>query len=239
MNAEEMNLSFEPYLAKVRNRLLDRYGPQRDAPSADPLQVLILAMVSSRTTDDVAAAAYARLRIRFAGWAEMAEATPAEIEALIKPVTHAETKALFIPQALRSIRARSGHYNLDFLEGWSLNAALAWLDALPGVGAKIAATTLNFSRLRKRALAVDTHLIRVGERLGLTPENSSFERAFESYMNILPNDWEGDDLYELHWLMKMLGQQLCTATVTRCGACPLASLCQHARLAQTTDRRAA
>ena len=239
MNAEQMNLGFEPYLAKVRNRLLDRYGPQRDAPSADPLHVLILAMVSSRTTDDVAAAAYARLRIRFATWADMAEATPAEVEALIQPVTHAETKALFIPQALRSLRARSGHYNLDFLDGWPLDSALAWLDALPGVGAKIAATTLNFSRLRKRALPVDTHLIRVGERLGLTPAKSSFERAFESYMNILPNDWEGDDLYELHWLMKMLGQQVCTTHVTRCGSCPLADLCRHAGLGANRERRAA
>lgn len=235
MSTQQTNLGFAPYLAHVRHRLLALFGPQRDTPHADPLDVMMLAMVSSRTTDDVAAAAYARLRIRYPSWGDVARATTDDMMERIGTVTHAESKALFIPQALRSLRARSGGLSLDFLDGWPLDAAMAWLDALPGVGPKIAATALNFSRMRKRLLSVDTHLIRVGERLGLTPDGSSFSRAFESYMNIVPSDWDGDDLYEFHWLLKMLGQQICTTNHARCGACPLTDLCQHAGLRARDD----
>lgn len=235
MSVQQVNLGFEPYLATVRRRLLDLFGPQRDAAYADPLDVMVLAMVSSHTTDDVAAAAYARLRIRYPSWGDVARATTDDMLELIGTVTHAESKALFIPQALRSLRACSGHLSLDFLDGWPLHLALTWLDNLPGVGPKVAATTLNFSRMRKRVLSVDTHLVRVGERLGLTPDGSTFGRALESYMNILPNDWDGEDLYEFHWLMKMLGQQVCTANYTRCAACPLADLCQQARLREPAN----
>jgi endonuclease III len=47
--------------------------------------------------------------------------------------------------------------------------AMQWLRGLPGVGSKVAATVLNLSTLRMRALPVDTHLLRVGERLGPLP----------------------------------------------------------------------
>jgi endonuclease-3 len=210
---------------EIRARLLARFGPQRDDLRLDPVSQLVNAMISTRTQDAVSSAAFARLRHRYPSWDALCVATPAAIEAIIRPVTHAEKKGLRLPLALRRIVARNGSLNLDFLEAWDEEMALQWLDDLPGVGPKVAATTLNFSTLRKRVLPVDTHLLRVGERLGLLPPDTDYEPGYELFMRLVPDDWDADTLYEFHWLLKYLGQSFCPHQTRICAPCPLASLC--------------
>ena len=65
----------------------------------------------------------------------------------------------------RSACAREGS-NLDFLGDHPVEQGLRWLEEIYGVGRKIAAATLNFSTLRKRAMVVDTHVLRVLRRFG-------------------------------------------------------------------------
>lgn len=93
------------------------------------------------------------------------------------------------------IRARTGALDLEFLADWDVEAALQWLDGLHGVGAKIAATVLNFSTLRMRVLAVDTHLQRVGERLGFPRQGADYQQGYDGYARLLPEEWTADDLY--------------------------------------------
>lgn len=102
---------------------------------------------------------------------------------------------------------------------------MAWLRELTGVDAKVAATVLNFSTLRRRVMAVDTHLLRLGERLGFVPENSSYRSGYEGYMRLIPDDWDADDFYEFHWLLKYLGQEVCSKTRPACADCALRDLC--------------
>jgi endonuclease III len=111
------------FLERVRARLLVRFGPQRDAWRLDPVGQLVLAMISSRTRDEVSRAAFERLRQSYARWDVLARAAPAKIETLIQAVTFAERKAGQLPRALRMIIARSGDLNLDFLAAWEEEAA--------------------------------------------------------------------------------------------------------------------
>src|SRR6202000_2797579 len=105
-----------------------------------------------------------------------------------------EPKALRLPGALRMIVARTGQLDLEFLVDWEEEAAMQWLDGLPGVGPKVAATVLNFSTLRKRVLPVDRHLLRLGGRLGLLPADVDEQAGFDVFMRRVPDAWGADDL---------------------------------------------
>lgn len=221
------SLAFDstPILSEIRERLLAVFGPQRDAERNDPLSQFVAAFISSRTHDDVSVHAFQQLRRQYASWELLARATSAEIETIIRPVTYAEKKAALLPSALRMISARSGALDLHFLIDWDEEMALQWLDGLPGVGPKIAATVLNFSTLRKRTLAVDTHLLRIGKRLRLLSQRADHDSAYGPFMSLVPDAWDADDLYEFHWLMKYLGQRDCTHNLPACSRCPLRDLC--------------
>jgi endonuclease-3 len=218
-------LEEKPFLARVRDRLLTQYGPQRDAERPDPISQLVNGIIGSQTRDTVSTAAFWRLRARYGSWDRLRHASPDEIERIIRPVTHAEKKAEELPQALRMIVAQCGSLDLDFLADWSEEMAMQRLKGLPGVGPKIAATVLNFSTLRMRALAVDTHLLRVGMQLGLLPPNAKYEIGHEVFMRLVPDDWDADALYEFHWLVKMHGQQVCRPSTPSCPRCSLRDLC--------------
>jgi endonuclease III len=218
----------QPVLPEIRQRLLAIFGPQRDEQRLDPLSQLIYGIIASQTHDEVSMAAFLRLRRRCSSWDVLLRATPRQIERVIFSVNHADRKAAELPQALRMIRARNGALDLEFLADWDVEAALRWLDSLYGVGAKIAATVLNFSTLRKAALPVDTHLLRVGLRLGFLRPGADYEAGHEGYARLLPADWDADTLYELHWLIKLLGQQICRPTAPACEHCPLRKLCAAA-----------
>lgn len=211
----------------IRGRLLALHGEQRDFWRPDPMNQLVAAMVSPRTRDEVSLPAFAQLRRRYPTWEALGRATAADIEAIIRPVTFADRKAELIPRALRMIAARSGSFDLGFLADWPEEMAMRWLMELPGVGAKIAATTLNFSALRRRTLPVDTHLLRMGQRLGPLPPGADYDDGYDIYMSLVPDHWDADDIYEFHWLMKLHGQRVCTHATPSCPRCPLQALCQH------------
>lgn len=220
-----LTLDDRPLLPRVRLRLLARLGPRRDARRRDPVSQLVRSMLGSKTRDEVSRRVFRELRRQYPSWDRLAEASPRAILRIIWPVNLAEPKAEQLPQALRMITACTGRLALDHLAELDEEAAMQWLRRLPGIGSKIAAATLNFSTLRKRALVVDTHLLRLGGRLGLLPLDADYDTGYELLMRQLPDAWDAEDLAELHRLMKLLGQTICTAHAPACGACPLRGLC--------------
>jgi endonuclease-3 len=212
-------------LRDIRERLLRLYGPQRDDRRFDPLSQLVYGVLASRTRDDVSIKAFWRLNTCCPSWEDLIALPSDVIEPAIADVTFAEKKAIDLPVMLCMLRRRHGGLDLEFLADHDEEAAMQILTSLHGVKSKIAATVLNFSTMRKRVLAVDTHLLRVGERLGFVPLNASYEEGYNAYARLLPDDWDADDLYELHWLLKKLGQNICHATTANCAACPLRDAC--------------
>lgn len=230
-------LNDRPVMWQIRERLRARLGPQRDAERRDPVSQLVSAIISAKTRDEVSSPAFERLQRRYRSWDALRLASPGEVLSIIAPVHHAESKALYLPQALRNIVASTGSLDLDFLVDLEEEVAMQWLRRLPGVMSKVAATVLNFSTLRMRVLAVDTHLLRVGERLGLLPPGTGYDAGYELFMRIVPDQWDADDLYEFHWLLKYLGQIVCRHGLPACMHCPLHDLCPGYR-ALAHDARA-
>lgn len=224
-----MQLSFDleaaPVLPQLREQLLSLFGPQTRSKRLDPLSQLIKTALNARTVDGVAWATFQTLLKACPDWNDLGDLRPAELERLIAPVTHADSKARQLPILIRVLRARPHGLDLDFLADHPVGEAMAWLQELPGVGPMAAAATLNFSSLNKRAFVVDTHVHRVLKRLGIVGRKSDVAEAYERMMSMIPAEWTADDLFELHWLLKGLGQDTCTAQLALCGRCPLKSLC--------------
>jgi endonuclease-3 len=211
-------------LASIRARLLDLFGPQGDEIRLDPVSQFIRAFLGSRTYDQVSWDAFAALAHHYGNWNRLADASPQDLAARISTVTYFEDKARDLPPALRRIRAHNGTLDLAFLRDWPADEALRWLEISHGVGRKIAAATLNFSSLRKRAFVVDTHIIRVLARFGFAKPNADTLAVYDTVM-AAAGDFDADDLYELHWLLKYLGQNICGHARADCRACPLETAC--------------
>ena len=96
----------------------------------------------------------------------------------------------------------------------------AALQSLPGVGRKTANVVLNMW-WQQPAQAVDTHIFRVGNRVGIAPGKTvdQVERAIE--YNV-PADFQ---LHAHHWLI-LHGRYVCVARKPKCRACIISDLCQ-------------
>lgn len=225
----QLTFSFErePILLQIRNRLVQIYGRQRDELRHEPTPQWVKAMISSRTYDAISDGAFMRLS-GLPSWDMLSQMDATEILPIIQDVTFAQNKAIHLVKSAQIIKHQRGAVELDFLTVWPTQPAFDWLNSLPGTGPKVAGVTLNFSTLRKPVFAVDTHILRVFWRMGLAPSRHNFKRDYITLSNLIPNDWDADDLYELHWLMKYLGQRICTHSRPLCGRCPLASLCATA-----------
>jgi endonuclease-3 len=203
--------------------LLDRaWGPAEPPRRRTPVGQLVKSLISSRTRDPVSEAAYAALNRRFGRAGAIADADPTEVEAVIAEVTFADVKARRLVEALRAIRAAQPDLDLSFLRDLPLPEAIAWLEALPGVGRKTAAAVLNFTALDRPVLAADSHVARVLARLGVDAGDAV---AASERVTAAASAWTAADFRSLHVHLKRLGQTLCCRDGPRCEACPLRAAC--------------
>lgn len=220
-------------LAAWSTRLLAAAGDPLPIRRRSPLGQLVKSIISSRTLDAVSSRAYDRLETAFPALSLLADAAAEDVGRLIADVTFPDDKARYLVAALRRIGAERPGHDLGFLGALPLAEALAWLEALPGVARKVAASTLNASTLDRPVFIVDTHVLRVLGRLGFVGDGAGYRRASEAVTAAMP-DWRGADFLRFHILLKRLGQRICRRDGPDCARCPLgaASLgparCRHA-----------
>lgn len=190
-------------LLEIHDRLCTEYGcPIPYFHDLDPLSELIAALLSHRTKNKASHQAFQQLRQTFPTWEAVRDAPTEAVQAAIAPCTWAELKAPRIQQVLRLIGERlQGKWSLDFLGEMPVLEARAWLEALPGVGPKTSAAVLAFSRLRGRALPVDSHHHRVAVRLGILPKSIDVGPSHAVLESLLPSDWTAQQVYDHHEVM--------------------------------------
>src|SRR3954451_12846148 len=147
----------------IRDRLRELYGRPVSEPHGHPIAELVRTVLSQNTNDRNRDVAYGRLRERFPTWEEVRDAPTEKVEEAIKPGGLSVTKAPRIQEILGRLDDRP---DLDWLGEAPRDEALEYLTDLPGVGRKTAACFLIFA-FERPEIPVDTHVKRVGERLGL------------------------------------------------------------------------
>jgi endonuclease III len=207
----------------VLNRLRKRYGELLPPRRSDPLEELILTVLSQHTSDVNAGRAFEGLRAAFPSWDDVVRAPTRAIADAIRSGGLADTKAPRIQAILRELAERRGAFDLSYLAGLSDEEARAELLSLPGVGPKTAAVVLSFS-LERDAMPVDTHVHRATRRLGLVPPTASAERADRLLHDLVPEGLRTP----LHVALIRLGREICKAPTPRCRICPLKDICPTA-----------
>lgn len=95
------------------------------------------------------------------------------------------------------------------------------LEALPGVGRKTANVVLN-TAFGEPTIAVDTHIFRVANRIGLARGKSPLAVELK-LLKTVPTEFRHD---AHHWLI-LHGRYICKARKPDCGRCPIPDLCEY------------
>jgi endonuclease-3 len=208
----------------VRSRLRELYGIPSAPPHGRPLDELILTVLSQSTNDRNRDVAFLRLRERFGArgrsggdWEAVRDAPLAQVEEAIRPGGISRVKSVRIQAILLAI---GEPLSLEWMREAPVAYSREALCELPGVGRKTAACVLLFS-FGARDVPVDTHVSRVGTRLGLLSPGAPFERLHDEMLALTP---PGEEL-ELHLNLLRHGRRTCFARSPACHACALARLC--------------
>lgn len=210
-------------LRAIHRRLSARFGPLEPPRSTDPLEELVLTVLSQHTSDANAERAFGSLRAVYPSWDDVVRVRPDVLADVIRSGGLANTKAPRIQAILREVRAREGRFDLSGLRGLDDHDAREYLSSLPGVGPKTAAVVMAFA-LGRDTIPVDTHVHRVSGRLGLIPPRTSAEKAHRVLDQVMPDDLKTP----MHVGLIRLGREICKAGRPRCEGCPLKDLCPTA-----------
>jgi endonuclease III len=214
---------------RIRDRLREVYGVPQMRPHGHPIAELILTVLSQSTNDRNRDVAYLRLRERLPTWEAVRDAPLVVVEEAIRPGGISKVKSARIQAILRAIAAAEPEIgqpgpphelSLDWLARAPIDQARDYLVALPGVGRKTAACVLLFA-FGLRDVPVDTHVSRVGTRLGLLSPGAPFARLHDQMLALTPR---GEEL-ELHVNLLRHGRRTCHARAPACDRCALARMC--------------
>ncbi len=178
-----------------------------------PFQLLVAVILSAQCTDKRVNIVTPSLFEAFPTAEKMAAASVDEVLSYVKSVTYPNSKAAHLVEMAKIVTEKFGG---------EIPADFDSLVSLPGVGRKTANVILavNFG---KPTMAVDTHVFRVSERIGLTTNSRSplsTERALCQHIpeEIIPKAH--------HWLI-LHGRYVCKAQRPQCDKCCLNDVCRH------------
>ena len=179
----------------------------------NPYETLVATMLSAQSTDKQVNRVTPAVFRDFPTVSSMAQTTPEILFPYVKSCGFS-SKAANIVMAARKIMAEYGG---------EVPRDLDRLTSLPGVGRKTANVVLA-NAFHIPAMAVDTHVFRVSNRLGLARANSIEKTERQLMQNIPREDW----IRAHHWLIYH-GRRVCKAQRPLCGACALRDVCFYVK----------
>lgn len=212
-------------VSKITLSLEKQYGIPRREGLGDPLDILIETILSQNTNDQNRDKAYQRLKIRFPHWEDVLETRIKSIVSAIRQGGLAEQKARRILEILRWIKEREGRLSLSFLTKMDSEEIKKTIGALKGIGPKTLHCLLLFG-LGREAFPVDTHILRIGKRVGFIPEPTNAEKAHEWMAPLIPKKKS----LSLHLHLIRFGRSVCKAKSPSCNICFLNKECSQFRV---------
>lgn len=204
-------------ILRIAARFEEFYGPIPWKSHGDPLDILILTILSQNTNDTNRDRAYESLKARFPSYEAIVKAPVKKLAEAIKVGGLHHQKAQRIQEILRKIKAEHGSYSLDHLKRLSREQALQELLQYDGVGKKTAGIVLTFS-LNKPYFPVDTHIHRITHRLRLVKNRQDPHDVMNA---LVPDHLK----YQLHLHLIRHGREMCKARKPLCDSCVISDLC--------------
>ncbi len=201
--------------------MAQEYGPFPEERRLPPTDEMVFTILSQHTSDINSGRAFARLMERFGTLEAVARADISDIEEAIAPGGLAKVKAPRIKEVLEQVlELNGGSLDLSFLREMPLDEAKAWLRQLPGIGPKSAGIVLNFS-LGMPAMAIDTHIFRVCQRLRAIDAKTNADKAHDVMEGKVPPD----GVFKFHVAFINHGRRVCRAQRPLCEECCVGDMC--------------
>lgn len=176
-----------------------------------PMQLLVATIMAAQTTDKLVNTLTPALFKKYKTVEDFANARVEDIDEMISKVNFHYNKAKNIKAAAEMIIDKFGGKVPDNMED---------LDSLPGVARKTANVVLSNAYGKAEGIVIDTHMIRLSKKLGLTDQTDPV-KIEQDLMKIVPKE---------HWIdfahmLILHGREVCTARPHKCDNCPLGNLC--------------
>ena len=179
---------------------------------SNPLELLIATILSAQCTDIKVNQVTENLFKKYRSVEDYAEANSTKLEEDIRPTGFYRNKAKSIQKCCQDLVKRF----------WGeVPKTLEELVTLPGVGRKTANVILG-NAFGIPGIAVDTHVHRVSQRIGLTKKDDPFKIEFD-LMEIVPKE----EWTHFSNLLIWHGRRTCMARKPLCGTCPIRKLCDY------------
>ena len=200
--------------AAVLDRLHDAIpAPETELDYRNEFELLVAVILSAQCTDKRVNLVTPPLFEAYPDAQAMAQAEPEDIFTFVRSVSYPNNKAKALAKTARMLRD-------DF--GGEVPSAHADLTKLAGVGRKTANVVVAVA-FGQDAIAVDTHVFRVSNRIGLVRDKPTPLAVEKALHRVLPRDEWG----EAHHLLILHGRYTCLARAPRCDRCPLTDLCDY------------
>ncbi len=179
----------------------------------NPLQLLVATILSAQCTDKKVNEITKPLFIKYPGVNDFAGASVEELQEAVRPTGFYRNKARNIINSARMIRDEFGGEVPDSMDK---------LLRLPGVARKTANIVLSSAFKRAEGIAVDTHVKRLSERLGMSGHHDP-DKIERDLLNLIPKqDW-----LDANYLLVNHGRSICKARKPQCEACQVRLYCAY------------
>ena len=186
--------------------------PKTELEYKTPFELLIAVMLSAQATDISVNAATRQLYPAANTPQAILELGEEKLIEYIQRIGLYKTKARHVIQTCRILLEQHAGQVPQTREA---------LEALPGVGRKTANVVLN-TAFGEPAIAVDTHIFRISNRIGLAPGKNVLE-VEKKLLKVIPEEFMRD---AHHWLI-LHGRYICRARAPRCTECLIYDLCEY------------
>lgn len=186
-------------------------APKTELDHKNPYELLVATMLSAQCTDKRVNLVTPALFEACPSTKELAEIDIDDLKHLIKSINFFNNKAVNLKRMAQILEQENKGIVPQTREE---------LEALPGVGRKTANVVLA-NAFGIPALAVDTHVHRVTNRLGIVHEKEPLKTE-QALMKVIPEHWWID----AHHLFILHGRRICIARKPKCGECPVRGKCE-------------
>lgn len=202
----------EERVKEIMKRLYKVYPhPDTELIHKNPWELLVATILSAQATDKSVNSVTPALFERYPTIESFSKASVSDIDKLVSKITFHANKSKNIVAASKMI--------MDKFDG-KVPENMEDLDSLPGVARKTANVVLGSAFHKNEGVVVDTHVIRLAAKLGLTSETDPV-KIEQDLMKIVPKDkWT-----DFSHLLILHGRYFCTARPHACENCPLGNLC--------------
>lgn len=186
---------------------------------SNPYELLVAVILSAQCTDKRINLITPKLFERYPNPKELSESTPEEVFKYIRSVSYPNNKAKHLVGTAQKL-----WHDFHGLVPSSVDD----LQKMPGVGRKTA-NVISSVIYNAPAMAVDTHVFRVSNRIGLTNKAKTPLETEKQLVKFLPQE----SIHIAHHWLILHGRYICNARSPKCSICPLTWFCKYYKQSQT------